>query len=85
MGFFKDEYGSSYTYDSKGNVVGVKDQANQNSTFQYDGNNNLIKSTNPRGGTFDYTYDATYKHRLTKAVTSIGLTYNFYYDTNRKC
>ena len=88
VGLFKEDYGQSYSYDSKGNVISSQDMAKQKTTLQYDGNDNLIKSIDPKGGNIAYTYDTVYKHRLTKAVSSIGLTYNMSYNnyrTSNKC
>ena len=81
IGMFKDESGNSYKYDSKGNVVNSQDLAKKNSTFEYDGKDQLIKNTNPKGGTFDYTYDNNYKNRLLKAISSTGVNYNFAYNS----
>ena len=80
IGLFRDEYGQSYTYDDNGNIVGVKEQAQQNSTFEYDGKDNLIKNINPRGGSFIYEYDSVRKNRLLKAINDIGQSYSFEYD-----
>ncbi len=80
ISLFKDEFGQSYQYDSKGNLIKTQDLAKQQNTFNYDGNDNLIEYTNPKGGTFEYQYDTTYKHRLTKAISSAGINYNFEYN-----
>ena len=80
VGLFKEEYGTSYTYDSKGNIISCKDLANQNSTFQYDGDNNLIKSVNPKGGKFTYEYDKAIKGRLLNATNNFGNKYSLEYD-----
>ena len=64
----------------KGNVITTKDLAQKNSTFEYDGNDQLIKSTNPKGGNFTYEYDKNIKNRLVSAVTATGLKYSFGYD-----
>ncbi len=80
VALYKDHFGQSYQYDSNGNLIKAQDLAKQNNTFNYDGNDNLIKYTNPEGGTFEYQYDTTYKHRLTKAISSTGVNYNFTYN-----
>lgn len=80
VSLFKEEFGQSYQYDSNGNLIKSQDLAKQNNSFNYDGDDNLIKSTNPKGGTFEYQYDTTYKHRLTKAISSTGVNYNFGYN-----
>ncbi len=81
LGLYKDEFGTSYQYDSKGNVVSTQDLAKQNSTFKYDGNNNLIQSVNPKGGKFTYEYDTTIKNRLLKATNNNGIKYSLGYDS----
>lgn len=80
VALYKDHFGQSYQYDSKGNLITSKDLAKEQNTFNYDGNDNLIKTTNPKGGTFEYQYDTTHKHRLTKATSSTGVNYNFEYN-----
>lgn len=75
---FKDEFGDSYTYDSKGNVISVEDLSKQKTKFEYNGNNDLIKSIDPKGSEFKYEYDS--KHNITKATTSENVVYSFTYD-----
>ena len=41
LGLYKEEYGTSFAYDDKGNVVKVTDQAKKNSSFEYDTVDNL--------------------------------------------
>jgi len=81
ISLYKDESGNSYTYDSNGNIVTSKDNAQQTSSFNYNGNNNLIKGTNPNGGTLDYTYDTTYRNRLLKVTSSTGVSSNYTYNS----
>ncbi len=80
VGLFKEEHGTSYTYDSKGNIISTQELANQKSTFEYNNDNNLIKSINPKGGSFTYTYDQNVKGRLLNSVNSNGNKYSFDYD-----
>ncbi|MEG0773891.1 DNRLRE domain-containing protein [Clostridium sp.] len=81
---YKEEFGTSYQYDSKGNVVSTQDLAKQNSNFQYDGNNDLINSVDPKGNSFVYEYDkgdiTAKKHNLTKATSAENVVYSFDYD-----
>ncbi len=81
IGLFKEEFGVSYQYDSKGNIISTQDLAKQNSTFKYDGNNNLIQAVNPKGGKFIYEYDTTVKNRLLKATNNNGIKYSLGYDS----
>ncbi|URZ05989.1 DNRLRE domain-containing protein [Clostridium felsineum] len=75
---YKEEFGQSYQYDSKGNVTSTADLAKQNSTFQYNGTNDLIQSVDAKGGSFKYEYDS--KHNITKATTAANTSYGFNYD-----
>ncbi|AJA46845.1 tRNA(Glu)-specific nuclease WapA [Clostridium pasteurianum DSM 525 = ATCC 6013] len=75
---YKEEFGQSYQYDSKGNVISTSSLAKQNSTFEYNGNNNLVKSLDPKGNSFKYEYDG--KHNVTRAISAAGTNYSFNYD-----
>ncbi|MDD2371604.1 MAG: DNRLRE domain-containing protein [Firmicutes bacterium] len=76
---YKDDFGSSYTYDSNGNVVSVKDNAEQESTFSYTGNN-LTGVTNPNGGSYTYDYSTDGKNNLLNATTATGIGYEYTYN-----
>lgn len=76
---YKEEFGYSYTYDSKGNVTSVTDLAKQKSTFEYT-NNDLVKAIDPSGGEFNYEYDG--KHNITKATSATNVVYSFDYDSS---
>lgn len=80
IGLFKEEFGTSYQYDDKGNVISTQNLAKENSTFNYDSNNNLIQSINPKGGKFTYEYDQNIKNRLLSATNSSNVKYSFGYD-----
>ena len=74
---YKEEFGSSYTYDGNGNVTSVKDLQKQTTTYEYT-NNNLTQMTLPTGAKLNYTYDG--HHNVTRATTEEGLVYEFTYD-----
>jgi RHS repeat-associated protein len=76
---YKEEFGQSYQYDSKGNVSSTASIAKQNSDFQYNSKNDLIKTVDPKGNSFNYTYDD--KHNITKAISAESINYNFTYDS----
>lgn len=76
---YKEEFGQSYTYDDKGNVISTSDLAEQNSTFEY-ANNDLVKSISPSGNQFKYEYDGN--HNITKATSAENAVYSFSYDSN---
>ena len=78
LGLYKEEYGTSFAYDDKGNVVKVTDQAKKNSSFEYDTADNLKKLMDPKGNAFKYDYDK--KHRVTGAASAAGMKYTFAYD-----
>ncbi|QGU96846.1 DNRLRE domain-containing protein [Clostridium bovifaecis] len=76
---YKEEFGESYQYDDKGNLISTQDLAEQKSQFEYSADNNLIKSVNPNGGSFTYKYDT--KHNLTEATSAENVKYTFTYDS----
>ncbi len=78
IGVFKEEFGQSYTYDSKGNVISVVDLAKQTSSFAYT-NNDLTLATDAKGNNYTYTYDAN--HKITGASSAELVKYSFAYDT----
>ncbi len=75
---YKEEFGNTYTYDSNGNVISVKDLQAQTTTYEYTANK-LSKEILPTGAelTYDY-YEGT--HNVKTATTEEGLVYNFAYD-----
>ena len=79
MQLFKEEFNQSFTYDTNGNVISVQGLANQDSAFEYNGSNDLVKATDAKGNKFNYTYDV--KHNLLTATSDSGMKYTFTYDT----
>ncbi|WP_270563050.1 DNRLRE domain-containing protein [Clostridium beijerinckii] len=76
---YKDEFGSSYTYDSKGNIISTESLAKQNSKFEYS-DNDLVKHTDPKGSQFNYIYSTEGKHNLLSATSAENVVYSFEYD-----
>ncbi len=76
---FKEEFGSSYTYDDKGNVKSVVDLQKQTTAYEYDTNSNLTKIIQAGVTQMTYTYDAY--HNVKTATTATGEVYEFTYDT----
>ena len=74
---YKEEFGNSYTYDDKGNIISVKDVQSQTTTYEYT-NNDLTKQTLPSGAELTYTYDDY--HNVKTATSDTGVVYNFAYD-----
>ncbi|MDP4147166.1 MAG: DNRLRE domain-containing protein [Bacillota bacterium] len=77
---YKDEFGQSYQYDSKGNVVSTASLASQNSKFDYNGTNDLLTYTDPKSSKFTYTYSNDGKHDLMSATSAENIVYSFGYD-----
>ncbi len=74
---YKEQYGQTYDYDSKGNVTSVVDLAKTNSSFSYYGGQ-MAKMLNPSGSKYLYTYND--KKQLTFAMSTDGQEYGFTYD-----
>ena len=75
---FKENFGSSFTYDTNGNVVSVLDLQGQRTLYEYV-NNDLTKQIDPNGSVLTYTYDT--RHNVLTATTDEGVVYGFEYDT----
>lgn len=75
---YKEEYGQTYTYDDKGNIVSSVDLAKTQSKFSYYGNQ-MAKLLNPSGSRYLYAYNT--KQQLTYALSSDGQQYGFTYDS----
>ncbi len=74
---FKEEFGTSYTYDDNGNVISTTNLQKQQTTYEYT-NNNLTKAILPSGVTMTYTYDGY--HNVKTATSTAGQSYAFNYD-----
>ena len=74
---YKEEYGTSYTYNTDGNICSVVDLQNQTTTYAYEGND-LTAMTLPDGTVLTYDYDD--RHNVTKATSAEGMVYEFEYD-----
>ena len=76
----KDNFGSSYTYDDKGNLISTVDlQGKEEYTFTYNGNNRLIQQMNLSGGKIKYTY-IDGKPTEISSVSSGGVSILYDYD-----
>jgi RHS repeat-associated protein len=82
---YKEEFGTSFVYDSKGNLKTTQAVAEQKSTFEYNTNTDLIKTTSPKGYAFNYEFDNTdltkKNHNPTKATSAENVVYSFTYDS----
>lgn len=77
---YKEDFGTSYSYDSKGNLASSTDLSKANSSFAYNTTNDLITSTDPKGSNFNYTYDPN--HNITTATSAQNVKYSFTYDSS---
>ncbi|MEA4827303.1 MAG: DUF6531 domain-containing protein, partial [Clostridium sp.] len=75
---YKEEFGESYQYDDKGNLISTQDLANKKSQFEYSDKNDINKMVNINGGSFTYNHDT--KHNLTEATSAENVKYTFSYD-----
>lgn len=80
IGLFKETKGTSYQYDSNGNIISTVDKAKQNSNFNYASNGKIATSMNAKGGKFTYEYDYNERNRLKKAYNNSGQEYSYEYD-----
>lgn len=72
------EAAQTMKYDSDGNLVSVNSPGLKEDTNTYSGGN-LIKTVTGGNGTYTYTYDTTYTHRL-KSVSNGQITQSMGYD-----
>lgn len=79
LSLYKEQYGASFTYDDKGNVISVTDADGKSRKFKYDDNDNLVSMTDVKGKEFKYEYDS--KKNVTKATSAAKMVYNFTYDS----
>ncbi len=75
----KDTFGTTYTYDSNGNLISTVDlQGQEEYTFKYNSNNQLIKETNISGSKIFYTYNSSKKQQLDLVSAGSNSTYYDY-------
>ena len=73
------EAAQTMRYDEDGNLISVETPGLEEEVNSYE-NGNLIKTVTDGYGTYKYTYDSTYKHRLT-SVTNDLITQSMTYDS----
>ena len=76
---YREEFGTSYTYDEDGNVVSTTDLQKQTTTYEYDDDNNVTAILQDNKAKMTYEYDDY--HNVTKATSEEGLVYTFAYDS----
>ena len=83
---YKEQFGSSYTYDEDGNLISVVDLQKKNTTYEYE-SNNLTAILEDNKAKMRYEYDDY--HNVIQAVTQKenedgetvdGIVYEFVYD-----
>ena len=79
LSLYREEYGQSYTYDSKNNLISVTDAQKQAVKFEYNANNDMTGVVDAKGNKFKYEYDT--KHNVTKGTSAQGVVYKLNYDT----
>lgn len=88
-GFFmyREEFGQTYQYDGKGNILSTKNLAGQQDDAAYDSFNNLISYRQPGRAstvktTLEYgaTDDEKKRHLLRKSTSPLGVVQTFNYD-----
>jgi YD repeat-containing protein len=67
---------TTYTYDAVNHLTQVSGA--QTRTFQWDGNLNMVSSTNPENGTATYLYNAS--HQVTQRTDAKGQQTQYTYD-----
>lgn len=70
------------SYDENGNIIATYDKNNNENTFKYDKNNELIKMTNPIGNSLNYEYDNEITDRILSGISPTGITNSIKYDDN---
>ena len=78
-----DECGTSYTYDSEGNLISAKDNAGRHESYNYNNASDMTKLTTADNKAYKFTYSDTYKHRMLSATSeSSGVKNSFTYDAS---
>lgn len=75
---FKEEFGTSYTYDDEGNVISVKDLQGKTTNYEYNTNGDIAEILQDNKAKMTYTYDNF--HNVKTATSEEGITYEFTYD-----
>jgi RHS repeat-associated protein len=76
---YREEFGNTFTYDSKGNLVSTADLASQKSRSEFDSTSNqMLKYIDNKGSDFKYTYDAN--NNVKTATSAENVLYTFEYD-----
>jgi RHS repeat-associated protein len=75
---YREEFGKTYLYDDKGNLISAKDMEGNTDLTTYDDSNQLLKQVNADGTYVSYDYD--FFHRVFAAQSSTGTSTYINYD-----
>lgn len=78
LSLYREEFGQSYTYDDKNNVISAVDAQRNASRFEYNEGSDLTGITDPQGNKFRYEYDK--KHNVIKGTSAMGVVSRLRYD-----
>lgn len=78
LSLYREEFGQSYTYDDKNNVISAVDAQRNASWFEYNEGSDLTGITDPQGNKFRYEYDK--KHNVIKGTSAMGVVSRLRYD-----
>lgn len=81
LSLYREEFGQSYTYDDKNNVISAVDSQKNATKFEYNENSDLTGITDPKGNKFEYEYDKP-KRNIIKATSAMKVVNRFQYDSN---
>ena len=70
LSLYREEFGQSYTYDDKNNVISAVDSQKNATKFEYNENSDLTGITDPKGNKFEYEYDKP-KRNIIKATSAM--------------
>ncbi len=83
---YKDSFGDSFMYDSKGNVISVVDKASNTASAAVNGNNDTTSYTDGKGQSYTFQYDggntSAKNHNLTQSKAPDNTKSNFTYDSH---
>lgn len=78
-----DNTGTTYSYDSKGNLVTSQQNAKNTASYSFTAANELSGATDPKNESYSYTYDTNHQHRLVAARSNqTGTGFAYGYDTS---
>ena len=78
LSLYREEFGQTYTYDDKNNLVSAVDSQKNTTKFEYNAGSDLTGITDPKGSKYTYTYDK--KHNVISGKSSMGILNRLVYD-----